>query len=51
MKEYYLKKKQISSYLVYNIASLGKMAGKAETFSWRLVEDQLAFKYLEDLEV
>ena len=28
-------KKEISSYLVYNIANLGTMAGKAESFSWR----------------
>ena len=27
------KKEQISSYLVYNIISLGKMAGKAGPFS------------------
>ena len=53
---------QISSYLVYNIASLGKMGGKvedelavkylekAEPFSWRSVEDELAVKYLENLD-
>ena len=39
MKEYQLKKKQIYSYLVYNIVSLGKMFGKADPFlmkiSWR----------------
>ena len=46
-----IKKKQISSYLVYNIFSLGKMAGKAEPFSWRSVEDELAVKYLENLDV
>ena len=28
-----IKKEQISSCLVYNIASLGNMAGKAEPFS------------------
>ena len=28
-----IKKEEISSYLVYNIVSLGKMAGEAETFS------------------
>ena len=32
-----MKKEQISSYLVYNIVSLGKMAGKAKPFH----EDQL----------
>ena len=42
---------QISSYLVYNIVSLGKMTGKAEPFSWRSVEDELAVKYLENLDV
>ena len=47
MKEYQLKKEQISSYLVYNIVSLGKMARKAQPFSWRSVEDELAVKYLE----
>ena len=46
-----IKKEQISSYLVYNIVSLGKMAGKAESFSWRSVEDELAVKYLENLDV
>ena len=46
-----LKKEQISSYLVYSIVSLGKMAGKAETFSWRSGEDELAVKYLENLDV
>ena len=28
-----IKKEEISSYLVYNIATLGKMAGKTEPFS------------------
>ena len=28
-------KEETFSYLVYNIVSLGKMAGKAEPFSWR----------------
>ena len=42
---------QISSYLVYNIVSLDKMAGKAEPFSRRSVEDELAVKYLENLDV
>ena len=46
-----IKREQISSYLVYNIFSLGKMAGKAEPFSRRLVEDELAVKYLENLNV
>ena len=46
-----IKMEQISSYLVYNIFSLGKMAGKAESFSWRSVEDELAVKYLENLDV
>ena len=45
-----IKQEQISSYLVYNIVSLGKMAGKAEHFSWRSVEDELAVKYLEYLD-
>ena len=40
-----IKKEQISSYLVYNIVSLGRMAGKTEPFSWRSVEDELAVKY------
>ena len=46
-----ITKEQISSYLVYNLVSLGKMAGKVETFSWRSVEDELAVKYLENLDV
>ena len=46
-----IKKEQISSYLVYNIVSLSKMAGKAEPFSIRSVEDELAVKYLENLKV
>ena len=46
-----IKKEQISSYLVYIIVSLGKMAGKAEPFSWGSVEDELAVKYLENLDV
>ena len=46
-----IKKEQISSYLVFNIVSLGKMVGKAEPFSWRSVEDELAVKYLENLDV
>ena len=46
-----LKKAQISSYLVYSIVSLGKMTGKAETFSWRSGEDELPVKYLENLDV
>ena len=45
-----IKKEQISLYLVYNIVSLGKMGGKAEPFSWRSVEDELAIKYLENLD-
>ena len=32
---YINKKKEISSYLVYSIVGLGKMAGKTEPFSWR----------------
>ena len=28
------KKEEISSYIVYDTVSLGKMAGKAEPFSW-----------------
>ena len=35
-----IKKEQISSYLVYNIFSLGKMAEKAQPFSWKSVEDK-----------
>ena len=46
-----IKKEQISSYLVYNIVSLGKMIGKAEPFSCRSVEDELGVKYLENLDV
>ena len=46
-----IKKEQISSYLVYRIVSLAKMAGKAECFSWRSLEDELAVKYLENLDV
>ena len=46
-----IKKEQISSFLVYSIVSLGKMAGKAETFSLRPGEDELAVKYLENLDV
>ena len=56
---------QISSYLVYNIVSLGMMAGKGEPFSWTSVEDELEYqiwtlgwisrwisvKYLENLVV
>ena len=34
------------SYLIYNIVSLGKMAGKP--FSWRKVEYELVVKYLEN---
>ena len=29
------KKEEISSYLLYNFVSLGKLAGKAAPFSWR----------------
>ena len=46
-----IKKEQISSYLVWNIVSLGKMSGKEKPFSWRSVEDELAVKYLENLDV
>ena len=45
-----VKKEQISSYPIYNIVSLGKMAGKAEPFSWRSVKGQLAVTYLENLD-
>ena len=45
-----IKKEQISLYLVYNIISFCKMGGKAEPFSWRSVEDELAIKYLENLD-
>ena len=41
----------MSSYLVYNIVSLGKIAGRVEPFSWRSVEDELAVKHLEYLHV
>ena len=34
-----------------NIVSLGKMVGKTEPFSWRSAEDELAVKYLENLDV
>ena len=37
--------------VVYNFVSLDKMAGKAEPFSWRSDEDELAVKYLENLDV
>ena len=46
-----IKKEKFPSYVVYNIVSLGKMTGKAEPFSWRSVEDKLAVKYLENLDV
>ena len=46
-----IKKEQTFSYLVYNITSLGKIARKAEPFSWRSVEDELAVKYLENVDV
>ena len=46
-----IKKEKFPSYLVYNIVSLGKMTGKAEPFSWRSVEDKLAVKYLENLDL
>ena len=46
-----VKKEERSSYLVYNIISLGKMAGNAEPFSWRLVEDEIAVKYLKNLAI
>ena len=42
-----IKKEKISSYLVYNFVSLGKITGKAESFSWRQVGCKLAVKYLE----
>ena len=44
-----IKKEKISSYLVYNFVSLGKITGKAESFSWRQVGCKLAVKYLENL--
>ena len=49
-----IKKEQVSSYLVYNIVSLGKMAEKAEPFSWKSVEDEREsnirkFRHLENL--
>ena len=41
-----IKKEQIFSYLVYSIVSLGRMARKAETFSWRSDEYKFVAKYL-----
>ena len=46
-----IKTEQISSYLVYNIVSSGKMAGKVEPFSWRSVADELAVKCSVNLDV
>ena len=46
-----IKKEQTSSYLVSSKVSLGKMAGEAEPFSWRSAEDELAVKYLENLDI
>ena len=46
-----IKTEQISLHLVYNIVSSSKMAGKAEPFSWRSVEDEHAVRYLENLDV
>ena len=42
-----VKKEEISSYLIYNLLSLGKMAEEAEPFSCRLFEYELAVKYLK----
>ena len=49
-EEILIRKEQISSYLVYNIVSLDKIAGKVEPFSWRPVKDELAVRYLENLD-
>ena len=45
------KGKKNSSFLIYNIVSLDKTAGKAETFSWREFEYEVAVKYLENLTI
>ena len=42
-----VKKENKYSHLIYNIFSLGKMAGKS--FSWRLVEHELKVNHLEKL--
>ena len=39
------KKEKISLYLVYNIVSLGKMAGKADELSWRWTWRQIFRKF------
>ena len=44
-----IKKEEIFSYQVWNFVSSGKMAGKAESFSWKQVEYELAVKYFENL--
>ena len=44
-----VKKGKHSSYLIYNIFNLGKMAGKS--FSWGYVEYDLVVKYLKNLAV
>ena len=41
MEEYQQKRKKFSSYLVYNIVSLGKMTGKTELFQ----EDKLNMNF------
>ena len=44
-----LKKEKLSLYLVYYIASLRKMAGKAEHFS-RKIEKYLENNFMKNLE-
>ena len=45
-----IKKEKISSYLIYNIVSLSKMAGKKGTFfQEKQIEYELVAKYLETL--
>ena len=45
------KEEKNSSFLIYNIVSLDKTVGKAETFSWREFECELVVKYLENLTI
>ena len=46
-----IKNGNIFSYQIYNIVSLGKMAGKIEPFLWRSVEYELVVKHLENLAI
>ena len=43
------KGKKNSLYLIYNIVSLSKMAGKIESFSGKIGKYELVVKYLEKL--